>query len=130
MVVASAAHAQASTTKRTGSVPSVTGTFTNLRYYQDAGDLVGTEVFIFFAGNSGYFALVQCSPGYPGAPVLVSAEIKGAQVKFSLPAVSGSHCPTASFVGKVTQNDLRGEFDNDGEVYVLPRRTSYWNSRK
>lgn len=127
---ASAASAQPTSVKRTSSTAPVTGTFTNLRYHQEAGDLVGTEIFIFFAGDSGYFALVQCSPGYPGAPVLVPVNVMGTRVSFNLPVVSGSHCPTASFVGKISQKELRGEFNNDGEAYVLPRRASYWNSRK
>ena len=103
-----------------------TGMFSNLTYYKEGGDLVGTEIFIFYAGQSGYFALVQCSPAVPGAPVLAKAQVKGARVEFTLPPTENSFCPAGTFSGTATKTELRGRFGPGEETYVLRRKSSYW----
>ncbi len=103
-----------------------TGVFSNMTYYEEAGDLVGTEIFIFYGGKSGYFALVQCSPSFPTAPVLATAKVTGNHIEFTLPATENSYCPAATFTGTVTEAELRGSFDSGTETYVLPRKASYW----
>jgi hypothetical protein len=131
LLAATTSLAQEPTAKKPSATASaITGTYSNLGYHAESGDLVGTEVFVFFAGHAGYMVLVQCSPAYPGAPVLAPATVRGSRIEFTLPPVSGSHCPSATFVGHVTAQGLRGEFNADGEVYILRRQLSYWDRRR
>ena len=104
----------------------VTGMFSDLAYVAEAGDLVGTEVFLGYQGDGIYFALVQCAEGSPSKPLLVEASVDGLQVKFSLPPSDSSHCPVATFVGTVSRSGLRGKFLGGGEAVTLRRRSSYW----
>ncbi len=109
-----------------GQSVRATGMFSNMTYYKEGGDVVGTEIFIFYAGSSGHYALVQCSPAVPGAPVLAKAVIKGTHVQFTLPPTESSFCPAATFTGVVTRAELRGSFSPGKETYVLRRKPSYW----
>ena len=109
-----------------GQSVRATGMFSNMTYYKEGGDVVGTEIFIFYAGSSGHMALVQCSPAVPGAPVLAKAVVRGTRVQFTLPPTENSFCPAATFTGVATRTELRGSFGPGEETYVLRRKASYW----
>ena len=42
----------------------ITGIYSDLRYHEEAGDLLGTEIFIVYAAG-GYTAFVQSAEGEP-----------------------------------------------------------------
>jgi hypothetical protein len=103
--------------------PKVAGIFSDLHWVEEAGDLVGTEVFLFH-GRAGYWALLQLAEGAPRDPSLVSATVSGTAVEFPFPAFG----PKAVFKGLVTATRLEGAITG-GSAPVklsLPRRGSYW----
>ena len=97
----------------------VTGIYSDMRYIQQAGDVLGTEVFI-VADDGGYSAVVQIAQGIPAVPVVVPATVKGITVSFSLPDVK--------FDGHVTRTALVGTLRSAlGSAPVSLRRgKSYW----
>ncbi len=100
-----------------------TGLFSNMRWVEEAGDVVGTEVFIVYStnGKNDYWALVQTAQGVPDPPVLVKAKIENDHVEISTPKSVGGR-----FVGRVTAKALVGRFERSASSMTLPRRKSYW----
>lgn len=101
-----------------------TGLFSDMRWIAEAGDVVGTEVFIMYStdGLAGdYWALVQIAVGVPGPPALVRATVAGDLIEFTLPEAMGGR-----FVGRVTSKGLTGKFERFTDRLTLPRRKSYW----
>ena len=104
----------------------VTGVYSDLAYVEEAGDLVGTEIFIGYQGDNKYFALVQCAEGSPSKPQLVEVKVEGMRIQFTLPASESSHCPAATFTGVIGRAGLKGRYEGGGEAFTLRRKTSYW----
>jgi len=104
----------------------ITGTFSNLRYNSESGDLSGLEILIIPADGDrlGYAALVQLAEG--GAPysALVPVKVKGTHVEFALPKDGPYH--GMQFSGVVSANGLAGTWST-GNHEVLKRGTSYWD---
>ena len=100
-----------------------TGLFSDLRYIEEAGDLIGMEVYL-VQGRSGYSAIVQCAGGEPADPVVVEAEVDGATVSFELPK-GQPECGTM-FRGVVSAKGLRGRFVGESKDRWLPRKKGYW----
>lgn len=103
----------------------VTGTFSSLAFNEESGDLGGTEISIVLGGG-GHYAIVQCSEGSPGIPVVVKVQVQGQRVAFSLPKGSGSGCIEATYTGTVGAAGLTGQFSGAGEPRLLKRSPSYW----
>jgi hypothetical protein len=103
----------------------VTGTFSSLAYNNESGDLGGTEISI-VVGGGGHYAIVQCSEGSPGIPVVVKVQVQGQRVAFTVPNGSGSGCPEAAYSGTVGAEGLTGRFNGFGDPKLLKRKTSYW----
>ena len=108
--------------------PSVTGFFSDMRYIRDAGDVIGTEVWIVYAGH--FYATVQIAEGFPSVPVVVPVEVTGSNVRFeirrSLFDQDGKPVPddVTVFNGTVTKRGLSGTV---GSLPLnLARRSSYW----
>lgn len=109
-------------------VPRVTGFFSDMSYIPEAGDVVGTEVWIVYA-RGGYYASVQIAEGEPDPPYLVPVEVTGlTEVKFTIsqPLKSGRKA------GPPTVIEFKGTVSNAGlmlsapERTLLKRRSSYW----
>lgn len=101
----------------------VTGIYSDLRYNEQGGDLLGMEVFI-VAGPGGYFATVQCAGGEPARPEIVPVSYANSAVAFTLTNAQpecGLH-----FKGTITRTGLRGRFDGETSDRQLSRRKSYW----
>lgn len=103
----------------------VTGLFSDMHYISEAGDVIGTEIFI-ISSDSGYYAIMQCAEGAPSKPVIVSASINGSTVKLESHNDQSSHCPMAPFMGQITSNGLRGKFEGTDYPGLLKRQRSYW----
>ena len=112
---------------RTQSEPRIAGTYTDMHYIEESGDVLGTEVKIVFTGFN-YQGALQIAEGPPGQLSLVDIAVKGSSIQFSIP--DGSGYP-GSFNGVVTDGWLRGtfHFKSGGEAKVaLHRGKSYWDS--
>jgi hypothetical protein len=101
--------------------PRVTGIYSNMRYIDEAGDVLGTEVFIVYS-SKGYFAIVQVAEGVPSVPAVVPIKVEGSRVSLSLPLDMGG----GQFRGQVTEGGLSGRFADDREPWELKRGKSYW----
>jgi hypothetical protein len=91
-----------------------------MRFIEDAGDVVGTEIKIVYAGDHFQGAL-QFAEGTRGRLVLVNVIQEGSAVRFAVP--DDSELP-GSFTGKVCDGLLRGTFhfkDGGTEAVVLRR---------
>lgn len=109
--------------------PRVTGFFTDMHYISEAGDVVGTEVWI-VGGRGEYWATVQMADGEPDPPVVAPVELSGSHVKFTVrePLVDQDGKPAPDLVihfeGTVTRDGLSGSVN--GNKFSLKRRNSYW----
>ena len=109
----------------------VSGTYSNLYYNREGGDLLGTEFLIFPSRSAtGFSALVQLAEG--GAPfaVLVPVSVTGVRVEFTIP--NGGLYAGSSFSGTVSRRELVRRwssgtaFGGGGEIERLRRGKSYW----
>jgi len=100
-----------------------------MHYIQEAGDVLGTEVWIVYGGDR-YYATVQIAEGSPIPPVVVPVEVSGSRVKFTVrePFVDQDGKPAPdlaiAFDGTVTRAGLSGTMGS--ERLDLKRRNSYW----
>lgn len=94
-----------------------------MHYVEEAGDVVGMEVFI-IDGGDGYYATVQIAEGAPAAPVLVKVEVKGSMIEFILPTSSTMNL--GKFTGEISARGMVGKFQSAEKSEFLSRRRSYW----
>jgi hypothetical protein len=103
----------------------ITGVFSDLRQIPSEGDVVGTEVFLVYAGSA-YFVLLQCAQGRIGTPELLPAIVRYPQLEFGIPANTATHCPTGDFRGTLSNRGLRGSVQGKEWPSFLPRKRSFW----
>jgi hypothetical protein len=110
--------------------PKVTGFFTDMRYVAEAGDVLGTEVWIVYARGK-FWATVQNAEGEPDPPQVVPVEVSGAQVKFAtrIPLISRTENPVRDLVveysGTVSKAGLTLSIQGSQRT-LLKRQNSYW----
>jgi hypothetical protein len=103
-----------------------TGTFSDLAYHSESGDLVGVEIRIIYSA-SGYQAMIQIAQGEAGCLVLIPVSYDNSRVKFQIP---DSHVYAGSFEGEIGPSNLKGvlRFKTGAEMKVdLERKRSYWD---
>ncbi|CAN5120565.1 hypothetical protein BH11PSE2_BH11PSE2_14640 [soil metagenome] len=119
--IAMAILALASSATSAPSRVQITGIYSDLRYIKEAGDLVGTEVFIV---NGGTVVYLQEAEGSPTDPVVAPSELNGNRITFSVP---GSRF--GDWDGVITKSGV--DFSckaaaPDCRPLHLPRKNSYW----
>jgi len=101
------------------------GTFSNLHYIEEAGDLLGIEITIVPQYKTSY-AIVQFAEGWPTEPIFVPIELKGNRFHFVLQTGGGSY--DGDFSGTISQRGMT--LHSPSEMYdaagFIPRRASYW----
>ena len=115
--------------RNAGPSPWVTGTYSNLTYNEEGGDLLGWEIQLIPSRN-GFKAVVQFAEGGEPDVALADVAVSGGQVHFVL---SAPFFPPGEFDGTVSPKGLEGAFKDKGgspEHLVLPRGTSYWQRRR
>ncbi|MBB5337998.1 hypothetical protein [Tunturiibacter gelidoferens] len=107
------------------------GTFSNLHYIDQTGDVVGTEITIIPQHKTAY-AIFQCSEGAPSDPVFVPVSLNGRQIQFTVHSRDKS-CDgvftgtiTARGLKLVAQSENKGPKESEGGE-LLSRRASYWS---
>ena len=110
-----------------GANSRVTGTFSNLNYNREGGDLLGMEILIVPAQGDrlGFVAFVQLAEGGAPRSALVPLKVDGAKVEFTLP--TDGTVPEMHFSGVVSKTELVGTWSHGGEREVLKRGVSYWD---
>ena len=103
-----------------------TGTFSNLSYNSNAGDIIGTEIRVVLT-NVGYKAVVQISEGGPGPLLIVDVQCDGKKISFNI--LEPKQSQSERFVGLITKKGLSGQFFylNGSEKIILRRTKSYWD---
>ena len=108
------------------SAPRLTGTYTDMHYDSQGGDLLGTEIRI-VSTRKGLQGALQFAEGAPEELVIVDIQIKDSAVSFVVPESS----PYAGeFTGTIMNGVLTGEFrfKSGGSNRVeLKRGKSYWD---
>jgi len=88
------------------SAPRLTGTYTDMHYGSQGGDLLGTEIKI-VSTRKGLQGALQFAEGAPEELVIVDIQIKDSAVSFVVPESS----PYAGeFTGTIMNGVLTGEF--------------------
>jgi hypothetical protein len=105
----------------------LTGTYSNITYSDDGGDLLGEEIRLFYTGEGVLTALVQITDSTAGEAALEPITAKGNEVdlKFARP-LSG----VVRIRGRVTQSGFEGELfwaSGKPEKIKLKRGKSYWD---
>jgi hypothetical protein len=104
----------------------ITGTYSNLAFNSEGGDLIGVELRI-AATRKGYQGVLQFAEGVPEDLILVDLQVKGQQIQFVIPESSRY---AGSFSGVVRNGVLTGHFkykNNGAEDIVLKKGKSYWD---
>jgi hypothetical protein len=107
---------------RAAAEVKVTGTFSDMYFNEEGGDVLGTEVRI-VVGSRGYQAAVQIGQGQPSDLMVVNVWTSGDSIRFSLPGGD-------RFEGRITSKYLAGKFLRGSarpEVVKLARGRSYWD---
>jgi hypothetical protein len=99
----------------------VAGVYDNVTVGQGSGDLEGMQV-ILIEGRGEYYAVVQIASGGAElpAPVLVKANVKGANIDFTVSEPEGQGSQPKKFTGSVTNAGLRLR-NSGGESSFLKR---------
>jgi len=123
LVVLSTAHSDAFGGSR------VTGIYTDMRYNEEGGDLLGTEIFL-LQGKSGYYVSFQSAQGVPETPLLVAAKVARNRLTFTLPSSKATY--SGLFEGRIYSDRIEGHFTG-GQLsptgtksFVLRKGQSYW----
>ena len=114
------------TTLAVDQKPRITGTFSNLQYVQESGDLLGYELRILFTSR-GYFAVVQVANGGAGSVALEAANIAGQNVSIQL---HDQPSGIVSLDGTIGAKWFEGiaKFDTGTKERIkLARKKSYWD---
>ena len=107
-------------------VIKVTGTYTNIQYNNESGDLNGIEILILPTPN-GFKAVIQIAEGGAGAPFIVDLKVDADHLSFKLPA---SIDENGSFEGVVHAGSLNGTLSyssGSSEKVILSKSCSYWD---
>jgi len=114
---------------KTGQAPTrprVTGTYSDMSYNSQGGDLLGTEIKIVNT-RKGLQGAIQFSEGAPEELVIVDIQVKDGVVSFVVPESS----PYAGeFTGTISNGILRGEFrykSGGSNKVELKKGKSYWD---
>jgi hypothetical protein len=110
---------------------SVAGTYSNLYYNEEGGDLLGLEIIIRRQGGD-YRAGVQVAEGEPLPIVTVPVRVRGRQIEFTVPkpAEAAGH-----YAGSITDAGLLLSEGSEKaswieriprKPYLLKRKCSYW----
>ncbi len=104
-----------------------TGTYTNMYYNKEGGDVLGEELKIVVAQGGRYQGVLQFAEGEPEDLIVVDIELKGDTISFSLPDTD-SHA--GRFTGTIDSGVIRGQFKfkHGGiENATLKKGKSYWD---
>lgn len=113
-------------TGKASAAPRLTGTYSDMNYNAQGGDVLGTEIRIVNT-RKGYQGVIQFSEGTPEELVVVDIQIKNDAVSFVVPEPS----PYAGeFTGNIRGGVLKGEFrykSGGSEKVELKKGKSYWD---
>jgi hypothetical protein len=114
-------------TKATPAKVKIAGTYTNVYYNEEAGDLLGMEIKIIPPSEEEHQAVVFVCEGSIGPMRLADVRVRGTNVSFE---VRESDEASWSFVGTVSAKSLKGTITHSSggrQTVTLQRRCGYWD---
>jgi hypothetical protein len=105
----------------------IAGTYTDLQYNAEGGDLLGMEIKIVPVVGDRMQAVVLVSEGEPAPLVIVDVHVKDHAISFAVPENVDQ---AWSFNGTVTATSLTGTITYASGIrrkVTLPRRCGYWD---
>ena len=107
-----------------------TGTFSNLEYNQEGGDVLGIEVKI-VPTRKGYQGALQIAEGGPSELMVVDVFFERDRIKFQIPGSYKSY-GGGVFEGAIDAHGIKGRLSfkgGAGDDETLIRRHSYWDTK-
>ncbi len=104
-----------------------TGTYTNMYYNTQGGDVLGEELKIVATQGGRYQGALQFAEGEPEDLMVVDIELKSDTISFSVPDVDRH---AGRFSGTIDNGVIRGQFrfKRGGiENVILKKGKSYWD---
>jgi hypothetical protein len=104
------------------------GTFSNLEYNQEGGDLLGMEIKI-VPTKKGYQGALQIAEGGPSELMVVDVSFEKDNVKFEIPKAYSVY-GGGVFEGKIDSKGIKGTLrfkETEGEKEILTRGRGYWD---
>jgi hypothetical protein len=104
----------------------VTGTYTNMSFNKEGGDLLGQELKI-VATRRGYQGALQLAEGEPGELSVVDIKISGDKIEFAVPDSSPDAC---QFSGTIERGKIIGRFrfrTGGTQNVTLTKGKGYWD---
>lgn len=112
-----------------GEQPRVFGTFSNLEYNEEGGDLLGFELKI-VPTRRGHQAALQVAAGEPSEIMTVDVQVDKNKIRFQIPH-SYPLYGGATFEGQIDSGGITGQFKWAtgvlGEKQRLVRGQGYWD---
>jgi hypothetical protein len=105
----------------------ITGTYTNMYYNKEGGDVLGEELKVVVTQGGQYQGALQFAEGEPEHLLLVNIEVTGDTIRFVVPE---GDTRAGSFSGTISGSAIHGEFryaNGAVEKVVLKRGKSYWD---
>jgi hypothetical protein len=106
--------------------PRITGTYTDMHYNEEGGDVLGEEIRIVYSAG-GYQGALQFAEGVPEALIVVGVKVDGNKISFTIP---GDSSYAGQFSGAIENGVLKGEFRfkaGGSEKVSLKKGKSYWD---
>jgi hypothetical protein len=104
----------------------VTGTYTNMSFNKEGGDLLGQELKI-VKTRKGYQGALQLAEGEPGELSVVDIKISGDKIEFEVPDSSPDGC---RFSGTIEGSKIVGQFrfkSGGSQTVTLTKGKGYWD---
>src|SRR5580704_7891330 len=104
----------------------ITGTYTNMYYNKEGGDVLGEELKIVDTPGGHYQGALQFAKGEPGPLIVVDINLSGNRISFAVPDVDSNG---GSFSGTLAKDSISGDFhfkQGGIENVVLKKGRSYW----
>ncbi len=100
----------------------IVGTYSDIHYIEEAGDVIGTEIKITFS-HGVYHGTLEIAQGVPGVPMPISVHVDGRKISFSF---SNDDPYVGKFEGEISRGKLRGKFSFKNrytETVSLPKKS-------
>lgn len=109
---------------------TITGIYTDLRFVDEAGDLVGVELFLLNTVDGYHVVFQSAEGGAATVPIVVKANVTGDKIEFTLPDYASF---PGKFSGQIEADRIVGAFEKGylsparpGSRFVLLKKSSYW----
>jgi hypothetical protein len=127
LVLINVGAARVAPAQHTPPTVQIPGTYSDLKYDSESGDLIGLEITIVPIAGERLQAVILSSEGEPSPLLVVEVHVKEHTISFDVAPNDGERW---SFRGTVAAKSLKGTIDYHGgtkRAVTLVRRCGYWD---